>query len=332
MATVEDLARLKASHPMLDAVIDEQEGRRIRIGDRWLFDFASLQLPGLRPRSGDHRRGPRVPREVGHPPVLVPAAREPRAVRTDRGDQLTALLGSEDTLLLPTITHIHMSVIPILVGSGRAVPGRPGAQDDLRRRDASPAGTARRSSASGTTTPSTSSSSSRRRATTPRVIAIDGVNSMTGNAPDVQGVRAHRPRERRAPVRRRRPRVRRRSASAPPTSCASGALRGNGVVRHQGETLRQHHPGRRVQQGVQLAAVVPRAALAAEGRPEGRGAAVPVLGALAGRVARDDDRRPRGERPPRRPVPLRDLPQDPHGHGTAPRARHLHAERVRLSR
>jgi hypothetical protein len=47
MATVEDLARLKASHPMLDAVIDEQEGRRIRIGDHWLADFASCNYLGL---------------------------------------------------------------------------------------------------------------------------------------------------------------------------------------------------------------------------------------------------------------------------------------------
>ena len=41
IATVADLARLKSSHPMLDAVIDEQTGRRIRIGEHWLSDFAS---------------------------------------------------------------------------------------------------------------------------------------------------------------------------------------------------------------------------------------------------------------------------------------------------
>ena len=47
METVADLARLKDSHPMLDAVIDEQDGRRIRIGDRWLFDFASCNYQGF---------------------------------------------------------------------------------------------------------------------------------------------------------------------------------------------------------------------------------------------------------------------------------------------
>src|SRR5205823_11589223 len=32
--------------------------------------------------------------------------------------RLTALLGCEDSLVLPTITHIHMSVIPLLAASG----------------------------------------------------------------------------------------------------------------------------------------------------------------------------------------------------------------------
>ncbi len=35
------LARLQRTNPMLDAVIDEVAGRRIRVGDRWLADFAS---------------------------------------------------------------------------------------------------------------------------------------------------------------------------------------------------------------------------------------------------------------------------------------------------
>jgi hypothetical protein len=109
------VARLKASHPMLDAVIDEQEGRRIRIGDHWLADFASCNYLGLDldkevidavpeylARWGTH---PSWSRLLGSP-VLYEQLEE----------TTTALLGSEDSLLLPTITHIHMSVIPVLVG------------------------------------------------------------------------------------------------------------------------------------------------------------------------------------------------------------------------
>jgi hypothetical protein len=36
LESVRDLADLKASHPMMDAVIDEIDGRMIRIGDHWL--------------------------------------------------------------------------------------------------------------------------------------------------------------------------------------------------------------------------------------------------------------------------------------------------------
>src|SRR6201989_1450109 len=45
--TTEDLARLQYSHRMLDAVIDEIDGRQIRVGDQWLTDYASCNYLGL---------------------------------------------------------------------------------------------------------------------------------------------------------------------------------------------------------------------------------------------------------------------------------------------
>src|SRR5207247_9041567 len=42
-----DLAELERSNPMTDAVIDEIDGRMIRIGDRWLADFASCNYLGF---------------------------------------------------------------------------------------------------------------------------------------------------------------------------------------------------------------------------------------------------------------------------------------------
>src|SRR3974390_2333117 len=42
-----DLERLRASHPMMDAVIDEVRGRRIRVDDQWLCDFASCNYLGF---------------------------------------------------------------------------------------------------------------------------------------------------------------------------------------------------------------------------------------------------------------------------------------------
>jgi 8-amino-7-oxononanoate synthase len=186
MATVADLARLKESHPMLDAVIDEVDiahGRRIRIGDRWLFDFASCNylgfdvdreiidaVPAYLDAWGTH---PSWSRLLGSP-MLYEQIEE----------RMTDLLGCEDTLMLPTITQIHMAVIPILAGSGtifldgRAhktiydgamiAKGHGATVLRFRHNDASHL-----------------EELLKRSETTPRVIGMDGVNSMTGNAPDL---------------------------------------------------------------------------------------------------------------------------------------------------
>ena len=47
LSRVSDLADLSRSNPMSDAVIDEIDGRRIRIGDQWLADFASCNYLGF---------------------------------------------------------------------------------------------------------------------------------------------------------------------------------------------------------------------------------------------------------------------------------------------
>src|SRR6516225_9783508 len=115
--STEDLSRLQYSHRMLDAVIDEIDGRMIRVGDQWLTDYASCNYLGLDldpeiiaaipeylSRWGTH---PSWSRLLGSPVLYE-----------EIEDKLTALLGCEDSLLLPTITHIHMSVIPVLAGGG----------------------------------------------------------------------------------------------------------------------------------------------------------------------------------------------------------------------
>jgi 8-amino-7-oxononanoate synthase len=183
LAACRDLAELERSNPMTDAVIDEVDGRMIRVGDRWLADFASCNYLGFD-----------LEREIidAIPPYLEKWGTHPSWSRllgspvlyTEIEERLTALLEAEDTLLLPTITLIHMSVIPVLAGSGtiyvesRAhktiyegcqLAGARGATvkrfqfedaDDLERllKEGDPM---------------------------PRLICVDGVNSMTGNALDL---------------------------------------------------------------------------------------------------------------------------------------------------
>jgi 8-amino-7-oxononanoate synthase len=105
-----DLADLSRSNPMTDAVIDEIDGRMIRIGDAWLADFASCNylgfdlereiidaVPEYLERWGTH---PSWSRLLGSPVLYEQIEERPE------------LLDAEDTLVLPTITLIHMSVIP----------------------------------------------------------------------------------------------------------------------------------------------------------------------------------------------------------------------------
>ena len=73
------------------------------------------------------------------------------------------------------------------------------------------------------------------RPVAPRIIAMDGVNSMTGNAPDLARVRSRRPRVRRAAVRRRRARLRRDRRAVPGRALRLGAA----------GQLRRPPPGRR---------------------------------------------------------------------------------------
>jgi len=47
MASTADLARLQYSHRMVDAVIDQIKGREIRIGSKWLTDYASCNYLGF---------------------------------------------------------------------------------------------------------------------------------------------------------------------------------------------------------------------------------------------------------------------------------------------
>src|ERR671918_121807 len=233
METVADLARLKRSHPMLDAVIDEQDGRRIRIGDRWLFDFASCNylgfdldpeiiaaVPEYLARWGTH---PSWSRLLGSP-VLYEEIEE----------KVTDLVGGEDTLLFPTITHIHMSVIPVLAGAGAIfLDGRAhktiydgamiakghGATVKRFRHD----------------DPAHLEELLRSSAITPRVIALDGVNSMLGNAPDLREF-ARLAREYDAILYVDDAHGFGVVGERAPDELCDWGTRGNGIIRHQGET------------------------------------------------------------------------------------------------
>ena len=168
---------------MTDAVIQEIDGRMIRVGDKWLADFASCNylgfdlereiidvVPSYLAKWGTH---PSWSRLLGSP-VLYEQIEE----------RLAELVGAPDTLVLPTITLIHMSVIPVLAGSGTIYV-------ESRAHKTIYEG-CQLAAARGATIKRFIFEDAedlerllREGGGQPRLICVDGVNSMTGNAIDL---------------------------------------------------------------------------------------------------------------------------------------------------
>ncbi|MDT9692820.1 aminotransferase class I/II-fold pyridoxal phosphate-dependent enzyme [Streptomyces sp. P9(2023)] len=182
-----DLERLKRTSQMCDAVIDEIDGRKLRVENEWLVDFASCNYLGfdldpeimaaIEPQVSSWGTHPSWSRLIGSP-RLYPQIEE----------RLTELLGAPDTLLLPTITLIHQSVIPLLAGDGRVF-----VEAQAHRTVYDGCVVAR---GQGATV-------QRFHADSPwelemqlrsipgdvsRLVCMDGVNSMTGNFPDLGAI------------------------------------------------------------------------------------------------------------------------------------------------
>lgn len=184
-----ELEHLRRTSPMSDAVLDEVRGRHIRSGDQWLIDYASCNYLGfdwdpeiiaaVEPALRHWGTHPSWSRLRGSP-RLYPLIEE----------RLTDLLGAPDTLLLPTLTLIHAAVIPVLSDEGQVFveatahktmfdscvvargqgatlrrfhAERPDELDALLA--AAPAGA-------------------------PRLVCLEGVNSMSGNVPDLPALAA----------------------------------------------------------------------------------------------------------------------------------------------
>ena len=207
--------------------------------------------------------------------------------------------------MLPTITHIHMSVIPVLAACGtifidsrahktiydgcQVARARGAAVKRFRFEDPDHLDELLQAERDPT-----------------RLVCMDGVNSMTGNAPDM----------------REFARVAREHGALLYVDDAHGfgvigeraadetspyGMRGNSVIRHVDETLRRHRAGRRLLEGVLLAAGLHRLPDRGQEPAQGRRPAVPLLGPVAGRLARDRARRLRRQRAARRRAAPRPL-------------------------
>ncbi len=233
LETCADLARLKTSHPMLDAVIEEIDGRNIRVGDKWLVDFASCNYLGFDLDPEIMGSIDEYVRAWGTHPSWSRLLGSPVLYEQIEAD-LSELLDAEDTLALPTITLIHMAIVPVLAGAGTIyLDGR-----------------AHKTLYDGCQTAKAHGAAIKRfqhndadhlaellqqPSSTPRLICMDGVNSMTGNTPDVRDF-ARLAREHEALLYIDDAHGFGVIGERSPDETSPYGMRGNGVVRHYGET------------------------------------------------------------------------------------------------
>lgn len=177
------LEEMRTRTQMWDAVIDEVRGREILVDGDWLVDWASCNYLGLDlapeviaavteqiARWGTH---PGWSRMLGSP-RLYPEIEE----------RLTELLSAPDTLVLPTISQIHLGAIPALAGQGTIL------MESLAHKTIYD-GCAHARGLGATLRRFTSGDLQqleemlRQAGPGPRLVCLDGVNSMTGNLPDL---------------------------------------------------------------------------------------------------------------------------------------------------
>jgi 8-amino-7-oxononanoate synthase len=233
LETCADLARLKTSHPMLDAVIDEIDGRNIRVGDQWLADFASCNYLGFDLDPEIMGSIDEYVRAWGTHPSWSRLLGSPILYEQIEAD-LSELLGAEDTLALPTITLIHMAIIPVLSGAGTIyLDGRAHktVYDGCQIAKAHGAAIKRFQHNDADHLEELLQQPS----STPRMICMDGVNSMTGNTPDVRDF-ARLAREHEALLYIDDAHGFGVIGERSPDETSPYGMRGNGVVRHYGET------------------------------------------------------------------------------------------------
>ncbi len=229
-----DLDRLRRTSPMSDAVLDEVRGRHIRCRDHWLIDYASCNYLGFDWDPEILARVEPAVRRWGTHPSWSRLLGSPR-LYPEIEERLAGLLGAPDTLLLPTLTLIHASVIPVLAEQGHvfieATAHRTVYDGCLVARGQG--ATLRRFHAERPEELDALLAAAPTGA--PRLVCLDGVNSMSGNICDLPALAAV---------------CRERGAllyvddahgfgvigeRGPGEPCPYGS-RGNSVVRHTGES------------------------------------------------------------------------------------------------
>jgi acyl carrier protein len=102
--------------PQLGALVSEQDGRNVKIGGRWYSDFASANYLGLDLHPAVQASIPEAIQRWGVHPSWSRAVASPR-IYEDLEQEIAEFIGVSDVLVFPTVTLLHSGVLPVLAGT-----------------------------------------------------------------------------------------------------------------------------------------------------------------------------------------------------------------------
>lgn len=112
----DDFNDAAADIPQIHAVVTAQEGRKVKVDDRWVFDFASCNYLGLDLHPEVMESIMPAIQKWGVHPSWTRAVASP-GIYEELEQALADLMGVYSTLVFPAVTLLHAGVIPILAGS-----------------------------------------------------------------------------------------------------------------------------------------------------------------------------------------------------------------------
>ncbi|MEO5840779.1 MAG: aminotransferase class I/II-fold pyridoxal phosphate-dependent enzyme [Acidimicrobiales bacterium] len=170
--------------PQTNLVVTRQEGRRLLVDRRWVVDFASLNYLGIDLDPDVIASVEPLLKEWGTHPSWTRAVASPGPY-TQLEAGLAHLVGAPDTVVFPTITLLHMGVLPLLTGRGTILVDEGSHHSileaaELARGRGATIVRVRRSDPADLESKIADTDASQ-----PRIITVNGVYSMSGTLPSL---------------------------------------------------------------------------------------------------------------------------------------------------
>ncbi|HEX2108104.1 MAG TPA: aminotransferase class I/II-fold pyridoxal phosphate-dependent enzyme [Rubrobacteraceae bacterium] len=169
--------------PQLGTVVSEQDGRNVKIDGRWYSDFASANYLGLDLHPTVQASISEAVKRWGVHPSWTRAVASPQ-IYEDLEQEIAEFIGASDVLVFPTVTLLHSGVMPVLAGTDGVIILDRAAHNSMQE-------AAQLAKARGTAVDwfdhndphDLSERLERHRERPQKLIAVDGVYSMSGDYP-----------------------------------------------------------------------------------------------------------------------------------------------------